>query len=209
MKEAVRTLAYICPKCRQSVIADRTVFSLCAAHTELPCPCGGSKLEIDPLETEMNLTVPCAYCKKEHRVTVPQRAFLHQKTLAMSCGASGLDCCYVGEEDAVFAAVKRLEEAMDELEPPTGEQQQDQPKEEKQFLNELVMKECLEELRDIAARGGIACQCGSKQWRLRIHYAALQLECAQCGGKLRIPAASQDDLTDLCCRETLEIRENG
>lgn len=207
MKEPVRTLAYICPKCRQPVIADRTVFSLCATRSELPCPCGGSKLEIEPMETEMNLSVPCAYCKTEHRVTVPQRAFLHQKTLALSCGASGLDCCYVGEEDGVFAAMKRLEEAMDELEQPT-EEQQEQPREEKQFLNELVMRECLEELRDIAAQGGVSCQCGSKQWKLSIHYASIQLECARCGGKLRIPAASQDDLTDLCCRETLEIRGN-
>ncbi len=207
MKEPVRTLAYICPKCRQPVIAERTVFSLCASCSQLPCPCGGSKLEIDPLDAEVTLTVPCAYCKKEHRVTVSQRAFLHQKALALSCQASGLDCCYVGEEGPVFAAMKRLEQAMDNLEPPKeGENRQE---EDGQFLNELVMQESLEELRDIAARGGVSCQCGSKKWSLSIHYASIELSCAQCGAKMRIPAASQDDLTDLCCKNSLEIREQS
>ena len=204
MKEPVRTLAFLCPKCRQPVIADRTVFSLCAARTEIPCPCGGSKLEIDPLETGVNLTVPCVFCQKEHRVTVPMQSFLHERTLGLSCGASGLDCCYVGEEGPVYAAVMRLEEALDRL-PQEAQGQED---EKAPFLNELVMHEVLEELRDIAARGGVSCTCGSHQWSLRIHYASLELVCAICGGKLRIPAATQEDLTDLCCKSTLLIHEH-
>ncbi len=204
MKEPVRTLGYICPKCRQPVIADRTVFSLCAARSELPCPCGNSKLELEPLEAAINLTVPCAGCRKEHRVTVPHRAFLYQRALALACPSTGLDCCYVGVEGAVFAAMQRLEGAMDQLE-PAGEEQS-QPR-STQFLNPTVMQECLEELRDIAARGGISCSCGSKKWSMKIHYSAIEVACASCNGKLRIPAATQEDLTDLCCKSTLVIRE--
>ena len=36
-----------------------------------------------------------------------------KKTLAFSCAHSGLDCCYVGEQEAVFAAMRRLEETVD------------------------------------------------------------------------------------------------
>lgn len=79
-------------------------------------------------------------------------AFLQEKTLAFSCANSGLDCCYVGEEASVFAAMRRLEETVDVLESEAGAQGT--------FLNDLVMEEILGELRDIGRRGGISCTCG-------------------------------------------------
>jgi hypothetical protein len=122
----------------------------------------------------------------------------------MAGPASGLDCCYVGEEEPVFAAMKRLEEAMDQLDQQiqNGEEEEHQPG---TFLNELVMQEVLGEVKEIASRGGISCQCGSKQWKMRIHYSSLELVCPVCGGSLRIPAATQSDLTDLCCKDHLLI----
>jgi methionine synthase I (cobalamin-dependent) len=123
----------------------------------------------------------------------------------MACPASGLDCCYVGEEEPVFSAMKRLEEAMDQLDQQNPENEDGNTHESGTFLNELVMQEVLGEVKEIAARGGISCQCGSKQWRMRIHYSSLELVCPSCGGSLRIPAATQSDLTDLCCKDHLLI----
>ena len=39
VEEAKRTLAYLCPACRQSVAVERSVFQLAASANELPCPC--------------------------------------------------------------------------------------------------------------------------------------------------------------------------
>ncbi len=209
MKEKTRTIGYICPQCRQSVIVERTVFSLCASKTQVVCPCGKSILTIHPDETEFKLSVLCAFCKKEHSAVVPQQAFLHQKAISMACPVSGLDCCYVGEEQPVFAAMKRLEEAMDQVDEQKGEMEENGEKEPGAFLNDLVMREVLEEVKDIAGRGGISCQCGSQKWRIRIHYSSLELVCAHCGGSLRIPAATQSDITDICCKDKLVIRKGG
>ena len=74
------------------------------------------------------------------------------------------------------------------------------------FLNEVIMHEVLSELKDIAARGGVSCTCGSREWTMKVDHSAVQLRCARCGGVLRIPAACDDDLEDLCCRPTLTIR---
>jgi hypothetical protein len=205
MQEKTRTIGYVCPDCRQPVIVKRTVFSLCASKSEVVCPCGKSILTITPEETEFRLSVPCAFCKKEHTAVVPERAFLHQHAISMACPASGLDCCYVGEEEPVFSAMKRLEEAMDQLDQQNPENEDGNTHEPGTFLNELVMQEVLGEVKEIAARGGISCQCGSKQWRMRIHYSSLELVCPSCGGSLRIPAATQSDLTDLCCKDHLLI----
>lgn len=198
VEEAKRTLAYLCPACRQSVAVERSVFQLAASANELPCPCGKSSLRVELMGDRVKLTVPCLFCGKDHTVTCSSHAFLHEKVLAFSCAASGLDCCYVGEEGAVFAAMRRLEETVDKLEASAGA--------EGTFLDDIIMHEVLSELRDIAQRGGVSCTCGSREWKLQVNFSSVDLSCAQCGAALRIPAATADDLEDLCCKNTLVIR---
>lgn len=199
MEEGKRTIAYLCPECRQTVIVDRTVFQLAAAPAELTCPCGKSAVKTEMMGDRFKLTVPCLFCGREHTVVCPTQAFLHKKCLAFSCAASGLDCCYVGEEDDVFAAARRLEEAVDKVE---GEAE-----ERGTFLDEIIMHEVLSEVKEIAQRGGISCSCGSKRWSLKVNYSSVDLICADCGGTLRLPAATDSDLEDICCKYTLQIKK--
>ena len=58
----------------------------------------------------------------------------------------------------------------------------------------------------LAARGGISCSCGGKDCAMEIHGASVDLVCRSCGGKLRIPAATDEDLDRLCCHYTLTIK---
>ena len=201
VEEAKRTLAYLCPACRQSVAVERSVFQLAASANELPCPCGKSSLRVELMGDRVKLTVPCLFCGKDHTVTCSSHAFLHEKVLAFSCAASGLDCCYVGEEGPVYAATARLEQAVDKL-----DQAPDPEEERPPFLDPMVMEEILSELRDIAARGGVSCACGSKTWTFRVNYSSVDLVCGQCGAEMRIPAATADDIDDLCCKTSLLIR---
>ena len=137
-------------------------------------------------------------------MSCPSHAFLREKALAFSCAASGLDCCYVGEEGPVYAATARLERAIDKLESPDGSGQTDEEK--PPFLDPLIMEEVLSEIRDIAARGGISCTCGSKNWTFQVNYSSVDLQCRDCGAQMRIPAATADDLDDICCKTTLLLR---
>ena len=68
------------------------------------------------------------------------------------------------------------------------------------------MYEVLSELKEIAARGGISCACGSKDWTFQVNYSSVDLICAQCGAQVRIPAATADDIDDICCKNTILIR---
>ena len=200
VQETKRFLAYICPHCAQSVIVERDLFSLAAAPARIKCPCGKSELEVEFLPSRVRLTVPCLFCGREHTVSCSSRAFIREKALAFSCAASGLDCCYVGEEGPVYAATARLERAVDKL----GEDAAAQGA----FLDEVVMEEILSELKDIAARGGVSCACGSRAWGFEVQFSAVELYCRECGGRLRIPAATADDIDDLCCKTSILIRGN-
>lgn len=194
-----RTIGFICPSCRQAVLIERTAFELAAAPSRLECPCGKSAVELTPFENDMQITVPCAFCGTEHTATCSNRAFFREKALAFSCAGSGLNCCFVGEEGPVTAALQRLEESLDSL-------GQDENGARGSFLNEIAMQEVLAELKEIAKRGGISCTCGSREWKLKINYSSVDVVCARCGAELRLPAATADDIDDICCKPYLLIR---
>ena len=201
--ETKRTLAYLCPVCGKSVIVERTAFQLAATVNHLPCPCGKSELVVEMAGSQCHILVPCLVCGKDHKVTCSTNAVLHEKTLAFSCANSGLDCLYIGEEEPVFAAMARLEEAVDRL------MLESKAEEKGTFLDEVVMGEVLGEIKDIAERGDISCSCGSTDYGIRVGYTAVELMCAHCGGTLRIPAVTQNDIEDICCKTKLVIRGKG
>lgn len=200
LDEKKRTLAYVCPVCGKSVVMERTVFQLAAAVNHLPCPCGKSELVIEMAGTQCHILVPCVFCGRDHKVSCATNSLLHEKTLAFSCAASGLDCLYVGEEEPVFHAMERLEEAVDRL------VMESQAEQKGTFLDELVMSEVLGEIKEIAERGGISCTCGSTDYGIKVGYSAVELVCAHCGGTLRLPAVTADDIEDICCKTKLLIR---
>lgn len=202
IEEAKRTLAYICPVCGKAVAVERTAFQLAASVNRLPCPCGKSELVVELAGDQCRLQVPCIFCGRDHKVSCSTRAFLHEKALAFSCAVSGLDCLYVGEEGPVFQALERLEEAVDRL------VLEDQAEQKGAFLDELVMGEVLGEIKEIARRDGISCQCGSTVYGIRVGYSAVELVCARCGGTLRLPAATAGDIDDICCKTKLTIRQH-
>ena len=199
LENAKRSIGFFCPKCRQAVLIEKSAFELAAASSALSCPCGGSQVQTQLAEQQVQLTVPCLFCEGEHSFTCSTRGFLKEKIMAFSCGLSGLDCCYIGEEAAVYGAMNRLQETVDAMEAQAGQVGM--------FLNDMVMEEILAELRDIGQReGGISCTCGSREVSLHINYSSVEIVCAKCGGELKVPAATLSDLDDLCCKPTLSIR---
>ena len=86
------------------------------------------------------------------------------------------------------------------------EKQQKEDEGPEAFVDNVIMYEVLSELKDIAARsGGITCACGSSRYGMEIRRSAVDLVCRDCGAKLRIPAATDRDLDDLCCHMKLVI----
>lgn len=201
MSQQRRTIGFVCPDCRNSVAVERSLFSLSAGSLSLPCPCGKSSLLVDYTDRgEYQFSIPCASCGETHTVRLNRAQLTIHRLLGFSCPRTGIDSCYIGEEDAVFAALPRLEQTL--------EKQQERREQEGAFLDETVMHEVLGELRDIAGRGGIRCTCGSRRFSMDIHYSSVELKCADCGGVLRLPAATLDDLTDLCAKNELTIHRN-
>ena len=103
------------------------------------------------------------------------------------------------KEPTLYTAFRRLEQAADLL-PQKGEEGEEEA-EPSSFLNPTIMEEVLGELKDILQREkGVSCTCGAVGCRIKVGYSAVDLICPQCGATLRLPAATDDDLDDLCCK---------
>ena len=174
--EEMRSFGYICPACGKAVLHSRSVFALNAAAARMECECGKEALTAETDGLRFRLQVPCGVC-------------------GLACPVKQELCCYIGEETQVRKAMEglALRVAKEKASPDEA------------FTDNVIMYEVLSELKDIAARGGITCACGSHEYTMQVRRGAVDLTCAKCGGRLRLPAATDSDLDDLCCRMTLTI----
>ena len=198
MAESKRAFGYICPACGESVYAERTEFALSAAAVAVVCECGKSELTAESDGMTFRITTPCGVCGEEHRAEVPAQKVLHGEGVGLACPKTHQLCCYIGD-------VYRVESALRELETTV---QKSKNNEENTFVDSVIMYEVLSELRDIMARGGVTCSCGAKGCAVEVHGTSVDLVCNDCGGRLRIGAATDEDLDRLCCHYTLTIKGN-
>ena len=195
--EEKRTIGYICPKCGAAVIAERSTFALSAGTSVVICDCGKPKLVLDYEGDAFHVTVPCGICGGEHTARVDARAVLTGRGVALTCPETKQYCCLIGEDGRVSAGMRELAITADKI-----KAQREDPQ---AFVDNVIMYEILSELKDIAGRGGVSCACGCKEYTVEVRPGAVDLICASCGAKLRLDAATDDDLDRLCCRDRLEI----
>ena len=195
--EEKRTIGYICPKCGAAVIAERSTFALSAGTAAVICDCGKSKLVLDYDGDTFHVTVPCGICGGEHTARVDAKAILTGRGVALTCPETRQYCCLMGEDGRVSAGMRELTITADKIKAREEDPQA--------FVDNVIMYEILSELKDIAGRGGISCACGCKRYNVEVRPGAVDLICGDCGAKLRLDAATDDDLDRLCCRDRLEI----
>lgn len=196
MHDDERAFGYICPECGKPVYGVRTRFALNAAAVGLVCACGRSELTAEPWGDHFRVTTPCGVCGGEHRAEVPVDKLLQGEGVGLACPETKQLCCYIGSPKRVNEALRELEITVEKRKDDSGDP----------FVDSVVMYEVLSELKDIAARDGISCTCGHKGCSLSVHGGAVDLICPQCGGALRVPAATDEDLDRLCCQYTLTIK---
>ena len=198
MSEEMRTFGYLCPACGKPVMAARSVFALEASNAEVECECGKSALSVGFDGERYHLTVPCGLCSETHEAVCPPERVLKGGT-ALACPQTKQFCCFIGDEGTVEKHLRELE--------ILAEKEKRQEEGPEAFADSVIMYEVLSELKEIAARkDGITCSCGSKSYGMEIHSTYVDLVCKSCGAKLRIPAATDEDLDRLCCRMKLQIK---
>ena len=195
--EDMRSFAYLCPNCKKIVLAQRTRFALSAAAVRIECDCEKSELRAETDGMRFRLWVPCDLCGETHQAEVSNQALLEGRGVGLACPKTRQLCCYAGDRTEVEKAARELELRAEK----------ERCEEPEAFTDNVIMYEVLSELKDIAARGGISCSCGCKDYSIAVHRGAVDLICKDCGGRLRLPAATDEDLDRLCCQMKLVIHK--
>ena len=195
--EDMRSFAYLCPNCKKIVLAQRTRFALSAAAVRIECDCEKSELRAETDGMRFRLWVPGGLCGETHQAEVSNQALLEGRGVGLACPKTRQLCCYAGDRTEVEKAARELELRAEK----------DRCEEPEAFTDNVIMYEVLSELKDIAARGGISCSCGCKDYSIAVHRGAVDLICKDCGGRLRLPAATDEDLDRLCCQMKLVIHK--
>ncbi|MBU5627651.1 hypothetical protein KQI82_12105 [Oscillibacter sp. MSJ-2] len=197
--EQMRTFGYICPDCGKPVIGTRSVFALEASNAEVACECGASALRVENEGERFRVLVPCGICGETHQAFCRPEALLEGNGVGLGCTETGQLCCYIGPMERVEPALRELAVLV--------EKEREQKENPEAFLDNVIMYEVLCELKEIAKRpNGITCSCGSGRYSIEVRHAAVDLVCRDCGAKLRLPAATDEDLDRLCCHMKLQIR---
>ena len=200
MNEEMRTFGYLCPSCGKTVMGTRSVFALEASNAEVECECGKSALKVAFDGESYKVYVPCGLCGETHMAVCPPERMLHGAT-ALGCAKTKQFACFIGPEGIVEKNLRELDILAEK-----EKQQEGQEDGKEAFVDNVIMYEILSELKEIAERpDGITCACGSKRYSMEVRRSAVDLICQDCGAKLRIPAATDRDLDDLCCHMKLVI----
>ena len=200
MNDEMRTFGYLCPSCGKTVMGTRSVFALEASNAEIDCECGKSTLKVTFDGENYKVIVPCGLCGETHQAICSPDRILHGAT-ALGCAKTKQFACFIGDEGIVEKNLRELEILAEK-----EKQQEGREDGQEAFVDNVIMYEVLSELKDIAERpDGITCACGSHNYGMEIRRSAIDLICRDCGAKLRVPAATDRDLDDLCCHMKLVI----
>ena len=192
-----RAFGYLCPACHRPVLQTRSRFALEASGATFACVCGKSSLRVAAEGERFRLAVPCGICGGEHDAICTMRRLVDGQSIGLSCPQTRQLCCFIGTEYEVERELEHLSDVVRRETDSDGSQA---------FTNDVIMYEVLSELREIASRPhGVSCGCGSERYRMELNPNYVDLICAECGARLRIPAVTDEDLDRLCCNWTLRI----
>lgn len=109
MKEKMRTIGYLCPRCRKPVMQQRSRFALAASGAIVQCECGKSELQTDFDGEKFRISVPCGVCGGEHLAECGADRLLDGEGIGLACPDTSELCCFIGEEYAVERALAQLQ----------------------------------------------------------------------------------------------------
>lgn len=194
LNEKKTTVAYRCPECGSVVRSMVGVFTLSADMMRLKCPCGESDMTmVLTKDRKVRLTVPCFVCPNPHTYTVSASMFYGKELFSLACPYTGLDVCYVGDENGVIEAAKegdrQLAELLGEMSPEDLSGARQSP-----FMTDPQIREIVTfVVADLADEGKIECRCPegeTGEYEAEVLDEEIVVRCKKCGAAAVIPANS-------------------
>ncbi len=191
-------VAYRCPYCGAIISADVNMFMLSGGF-KMPCiECHKSSLDMTLTnDKKVRLTVPCLVCPHPHPYTVSTEIFFSRDIFLLSCSFSGLDICFIGDEDKVEDEIDRTESVIMDLLADAKDDENAEMQSDMLVADTNVVREVLFALDNLAKEEKIKCgNCGSRAVKVVIDYDEVKVVCKVCGREASVPARTKFDAND-------------
>lgn len=195
-------LSYKCPVCGSSEILQMSIFELSQKDISfITCRCKKSGIRIRKKSfSKFEINVPCFACGDSHNYPLLRRSLFANDTRMFVCPKTSTCLCVMGSELYVRKQLNTIESQLDEIIDSLGY--------EHEFYNARVMLDSLNLIHDIAEKGGLFCECGSRNIELTLHTEKIVLKCSKCRGRYTISAISDDDYQNLTRRKNIILESN-
>ena len=188
-------IAYRCPYCGCVISANVNVFMLTGGF-KLECiECHKSALEMSlNADGKVRLLVPCLVCPHPHPYTVSKELFFEKDIFLLSCSYSGLDICFIGDEDKVEDELDRTESLIMDLLADAKDDENAEVQSDMLAADTNVIREVLFALDGLSKEKKITCgECGSHAAKVLIDYDSVHVVCKVCGKEKVLNARNKFD----------------
>lgn len=189
------TVAYRCPHCGAILTFDVTRDRLEKGKMNMPCiQCGKSHLDIvkEP-SGSISLLVPCLMCPHPHPYKISYEMFFEKEVFCFPCSFTGIDICFIGEEDYVDDEIIRSGREISDLIEETNEEDANARDANVMVADTSVMREVLFAIGNLQEENKIRCSCGSSAVKVLIDYDKVIVTCKVCAKKKEIAARTRFD----------------
>ena len=200
-------IAYRCPYCGCIISANVNMFMLPGSFKLACIECHKSALEMSlTKDMKVHLSVPCLVCPHPHPYTVSSEIFFERDIFLLSCSFSGLDICFIGEDDKVEDEIDRTESIIMDLLADAEDDESAAVQSDMLVADTNVVREVLFALDELMKEKKISCsQCGSRAIKVVIDYDSVRLSCKVCNKETVLPARNKFDASSAIDLEELKI----
>ena len=188
-------IAFRCPYCGCVISANVNMFML-AGGFKLECiECHKSALELSlSKDGKVRLLVPCLVCPHPHPYTLSKDVFFEKDIFLLSCSYSGLDICFIGDEDKVEEELDRTESLIMDLLADAKDDENAAVQSDMLTADTNVIREILFALEGLSKEKKITCgECGSHAAKVLIDYDSVHVVCKVCGKEKVLKARNKFD----------------
>lgn len=176
---------------------------------------GNDELDIVYLKDgngRVRLSVPCIFCGKPHTFTINSQLFFGRDTFMLSCPYSGINICFMGEENHVRAELARSElELLQMLEDNGIDSFSELASDEEALPDPQIFDIIMFVIHELEAEDKIYCDCadGDGDYGAEMTASGIRVFCRGCGAERVIPTDSLLGAHDFLNCDSLHLMQPG
>ena len=189
--ELSTALAMRCPTCGRLNIDQLNIFQLSGdTRHKIFCECGSHKMTVSKKGADhIVVEYYCIICDHEHSAMLSANKFWSKNHLSsLVCLETKLNLGYYGPYMLINEKLEKQQEDLNSMADELGYDDFSDP--------ELILA-ILDYLHDIAANGGLFCECGSHDISIDLSSEKVKLICNNCQATYVVPVSSRKDLDRL------------